>query len=250
MRVGYRFILIGIFVLLWHVSGRGVEAQTQRQHDAHVHGAGTLNLVQEGNRVHIELEIPGMDIVGFEHQATSASQKEAVKKAVAILKQGNSLFRMSAAAKCTLDKAEIDVAMMGEAHQGEDHHDKDHHDKDHHDKDHHDKDHDKDHHDKDHHAQETKDKKVTHHDHEREGETHKGDKPHRDGQHAEDEGERHSEFHATYIFTCTSPDDLKQLKTTLFDQFQNSESLQAQFVTARKQSAQRLSRQAPTLQLD
>ena len=226
MRVGYRFIWIGMCVLLWHVTDRGVEAQTQRQHDAHVHGAGTLNLVQEGNQVHIELEIPGMDIVGFEHQATSTSQKEAVKKAVAVLKQGNSLFYINAEAKCKLDTAEIEVAMMDEEHEGETH--------------------GRHHHE----AQQKKDEKAAHHDHEKKDEAHKGDEPHKEAQHAEDEEDRHSEFHATYVFTCASPDNLKQLKITLFDQFQNSESLQAQFVTARKQSAQRLSRQAPVLQLD
>ncbi len=226
MRVGYRFILIGLFVLLWHVTGRGVEAQTHRQHDAHVHGAGTLNLGQEGNQVHIELEIPGMDIVGFEHRATSTSQKEAVKKAVTVLKQGDSLCHMNAEAKYTLDTAEIEVTMMDEEHEGENH--------------------DRHHHE----AQQKKDEKATHHDHEREGEAHKGDEHHKEAQHAEDEEGRHSEFHVKYVFTCAAPDDLKQLKVTLFDQFQNSESLQAQFVTARKQSSQRLSRQAPTLQLD
>ena len=184
MQVAYRFISIGIFVLLWHVAGRGVEAQTQRQRDAHVHGAGTLNLVQEGNQVNIELEIPGMDIVGFEHQATTASQKEAVKQAVAVLKQGDSLFHMNVEALCTLDKAEIDVAMMEEEHKGENHRDKDDN------------------------AHEDKDKKATHHDHEKEGEAHKEDEQHQDSQHAEDEEDRHSEFHATYVFTCASPDKL------------------------------------------
>ena len=226
MRIGYRFILIGICGLLWHVAERGVEAQTQRQHDAHVHGAGTLNLVQEGNQVHIELEIPGMDIVGFEHRATNTSQNEAVKKAVTVLQQGDSLFHINAAAKCTLDKAEIDVAMMDEAHKDEDHH--------------------RDHHE----AQPKKGEHATHHDHEKEGEANKGDEQHKDSQHTEDEADRHSEFHAKYVFTCASPENLKQLKITLFDQFQKSESLHAQFVTPHKQSAQRLSRQAPVLQLD
>ncbi len=219
MRVGYRFILIGLFVLLWHVTGRGVEAQTQRQHDAHVHGAGTLNLVQEGNQVHIELEIPGMDIVGFEHQATSPSQKEAVKKAVTVLRQGNSLFQMNAEAKCKLDTAEVEVEMIGEEHEGKAHHD---------------------------HEKEGK----AHHDHEKEGKAHKEDESHKEEKHAEDEEASHSEFHAKYVFTCASPDNLKQLNTALFDQFEKSESLQARFVTSRKQSSQSLSRQTPVLDLN
>ncbi len=226
MRVGYRFILMGLFVLLGHVVGRGIEAQTQRQHDAHVHGAGTLNLVQEGNQVHIELEIPGMDIVGFEHQATSSSQKEAVKEAVTVLRQGNSLFHINAEAKCTFDTAEIEVAMMQEEHEGENH--------------------ERHHHE----SEQKKGEKADHHDHEKEGEAHKEDEQHKEDHHAEDEEDRHSEFHAQYVFTCASPDKLMQLRTTLFDQFQKSESLKAQFVTSRKQSSQQLSRQTPVLNLN
>ena len=112
MQVGYRRIVMGMLLLLWPWSGQPLVAEAQRQHRAHVHGAGTLNLVQEGKRVHIELEIPGMDIVGFEHQARTASQKQAVKDAVAVLEQGDALFRLNAEATCALDTAGVEVAMM------------------------------------------------------------------------------------------------------------------------------------------
>ncbi len=241
MRAGYWFMVMTGLILLGHVAGRGVEAQSQRQHDAHVHGAGTLNLVQEGNQVHIELEIPGMDIVGFEHQATTASQKQAVQQAVAALEQGSSLFHINESAKCTFDKAAVDMEMMGEAHEEK-------HDQHDHDKDQHGEDKDSDHHD---HEKKGAAHKDEEHDHEKQGAAHKDEEAHhKDKPHAEDAEERHSEFHAQYIFTCASPDNLKQVKVTLFDQFKNSESLQAQFVTARKQSAQRISREAPTIGLD
>ena len=79
-------------------------ADAQRQHDAHVHGAGTLNLVQEGQQLHIDLDIPGMDIVGFEYKARTTAQKQTVKEAVAALKRGGDLFQMNAEAKCALQR--------------------------------------------------------------------------------------------------------------------------------------------------
>ena len=59
-------------------------AQT-RQHGPHVHGHGTVNLVIEGNKLAIELEAPGADIVGFEHPARTAEQTAAVDAAQARL---------------------------------------------------------------------------------------------------------------------------------------------------------------------
>jgi hypothetical protein len=125
VQVGYHRIVMGMLLLLWPLSGQPLVAEAQRQHRAHVHGAGTLNLVQEGKRVHIELEIPGMDIVGFEHQARTASQKQAVQDAVAVLEQGDALFRLNAEATCALETAGVEVAMMDDEHKGHGAHHKD-----------------------------------------------------------------------------------------------------------------------------
>jgi hypothetical protein len=84
---------------------------------------------------------------------------------------------------------------------------------------------------------------VAHHDHKDE---HKREKP---GSHDKDREESHSEFHAKYVFTCAVPGKLRQINIGLFDTFKGSESLQAQVVTERKQGAQRLTREAPVIQL-
>lgn len=132
MQISYRFILLGTLITFGPLVSMLVMGEAQRQHRAHVHGAGKLNLVQEGNQVHIELEIPGMDVVGFEHEARTAPQKQAVKDAVTVLEQGAALFQVNAEAKCTFDKAEIETAMMDDdegehGHEGEKHKDDDHH---------------------------------------------------------------------------------------------------------------------------
>jgi Protein of unknown function (DUF2796) len=213
VQVGYHRIVVGTLLLLWPLSGQPLVDEAQRQHRAHVHGVGTLNLVQEGNRVHIELEIPGMDIVGFEHQARTASQKQAVKDAVAVLKQGDALFRLNAEATCALDTAGVEVAMMDGEDQGE-------------------------------HGHKAKAEPHEAGQHKAHGDHHKDDK------HAAESGESHAEFHAEYVFTCASPDRLQQLHVTLFDKFQGAQSLQVQAVTARQQSAQQIHREASVVRFD
>ena len=57
----------------------GPAAAQQRELGAHEHGRGTLNIAIEGTRLTMELEAPGVDIVGFEHKAKSAKDKAAVE---------------------------------------------------------------------------------------------------------------------------------------------------------------------------
>lgn len=87
--------------------------EAHRELGAHVHGRGTLNIAVENTRVSIELEAPGMDIVGFEHEASSAEQKAAVSKAKKALGDPLSLFKLPATAACKLADAKTDVETEG-----------------------------------------------------------------------------------------------------------------------------------------
>jgi hypothetical protein len=100
--------------------------EEHRELGPHVHGHGTLNIAVDNTRVSIELESPGMDIVGFEHAAKSAEQKAAVAKAQQQLGDPLSLFKLPAAAECKLADAKIAI-------EAEDKHDHDSADKDGHD---------------------------------------------------------------------------------------------------------------------
>lgn len=101
----------------------------QRQLGAHEHGHGALNIAIEGNRVEIELEVPGADIVGFEHAATTPEQKAQVAEAEAQLEDALKQFVLPAAASCRLAKADVEVEAEGEheheknkeAHKNHDH---------------------------------------------------------------------------------------------------------------------------------
>ena len=54
-----------------------------RQYDSHVHGMGTLNLVADGSEVHIELDSPAANLVGFEHAPSSATDRAGWTRAFA-----------------------------------------------------------------------------------------------------------------------------------------------------------------------
>jgi hypothetical protein len=95
-----------------------------RELGPHVHGHGTLNIAIEDKRVSMELEVPGMDIVGFEHAPSTADQKVAVEKATAKLERPLEVFSPPAGAGCTVAEAKVSV-------EAEHHHDGDDDDHDH-----------------------------------------------------------------------------------------------------------------------
>jgi hypothetical protein len=83
-------------------------AEEHRQLGPHVHGQGTLDIAIEGKKIAMELVAPGMDIVGFEHVATTDAQKAAVEKAKAKLTDVLSVFKLPAAANCKVDTANVE----------------------------------------------------------------------------------------------------------------------------------------------
>jgi hypothetical protein len=83
--------------------------EPHRQLGAHEHGRGTLNIAVEGDKMTLELETPGMDIVGFEHAAKSRGDREAVEKAKVQLMRPLTLFNMPAAAGCRVIEANVKV---------------------------------------------------------------------------------------------------------------------------------------------
>jgi Protein of unknown function (DUF2796) len=97
--------------------------------EPHVHGIGNLQLVLEGNRLTLELRLPAMDVVGFEHAPREAKHQESVNKAVALLKDSRQVLEPAAAAECVLATAEVASELL----KAKDHdHDHDHeHDHDH-----------------------------------------------------------------------------------------------------------------------
>lgn len=91
-------------------------AEDHRQLGAHEHGHGTLSLAIDGKRVSLELEAPGDDIIGFEHDPSSPAETQQVDAAKATLSKPLVLLGVPRAAKCMVTDAK--VAIQEEEHEG------------------------------------------------------------------------------------------------------------------------------------
>jgi len=196
-----------------------------REHEAHEHGHGTLDIVVEGEELVIELRIPAVNVVGFEHAPKDDAEREAVRQALVPFGDAASLFVLPAEAECEVEEAEAAIVSMDheDEHEGEEHadsdghdHEKDGHETDEHAKDEHAKDeHEKDEHEKDEHAE-----------------------------HAEDgsdsDAEAHSELRATYHFHCHAPERLDEIDVRAFEHLRDAEEIDVRVVTPSAQLAMEL----------
>jgi len=174
-----------------------------RQHEAHVHGVGTLNIAVTDTGMYVELDSPAMNMLGFEHAPGNAEQEQALNKIKEQLRDGQSLFMLPAEAGCQLIEVEVEhKALM---HDHEEHHD---------------------------HAQ------HVHHDHDQDAHDEHDDHGDHDGEHYE-----HSEFHGLYQFSCATPEQLTSVDVQLFALFPGLERLDVQLLTPEGQTARELTAQ-------
>lgn len=89
--------------------GAAAAEEGHRELGAHEHGRGSFNVAVEGKRVSIELEVPGVDIVGFEHAPGTPAQTAAVESAKGRLKEPLALFRLPVAAGCRVVEASVEI---------------------------------------------------------------------------------------------------------------------------------------------
>ncbi|MBV7569207.1 DUF2796 domain-containing protein [Pseudomonas sp. PDM27] len=92
---------------------------------AHEHGVGRLNVVLDGKTLALELQSPAMNLVGFEHVATSDADKAKVAAARALLEQPLALFNLPKAAGCVVENQELESPLFGDAPDADDDHDED-----------------------------------------------------------------------------------------------------------------------------
>lgn len=95
--------------------------EPQRQLGAHEHGAGKLGIAIERRTVEMEFEVPGNDIVGFEHAAKTAEQKQAVSQARATLAKPLTLVKLPEAAGCKVISAKVKLVGGGAHDHGHNH---------------------------------------------------------------------------------------------------------------------------------
>ncbi len=89
-------------------------AEEHRELGPHEHGHGILNIAVEKNRVSMDLDVPGMDIAGFEHKPESASDKAKAEKAEKLLADALTLFKVPASAGCKVAEAKVSIEAEGE----------------------------------------------------------------------------------------------------------------------------------------
>ena len=130
------YMMMAALPLLWATNNLAAEERIQL--GPHVHGHGKLDMALEGKRLEMELNSPGMDIVGFEHEAHSDKDKAALAKARKDLANGMVLFGLPDGAKCKQLMAKVEIVKEAHHHEHEEDHDKvdDHHADNDHDEDH------------------------------------------------------------------------------------------------------------------
>ncbi|MGY6586700.1 MAG: ZrgA family zinc uptake protein [Wenzhouxiangella sp.] len=212
-----------------------VAAEPMRQHGAHVHGEATGNLSLDDEQLRLELTIPGVNLVGFEHPPRDEAQRDALADTLAFLNAG-SWVDVHAAGRCELVSAnahthgfrENDDHDHSHEHRHDDahHHGQEHHGHDHHGHDHshggHEERHSHEHAHLDHHGHD--------HDHEH------GHDHHHDGHHDHD----HAEFHLVMNWTCQRPDALGWIDIDLFSDYPGNERMVIDVLTNRTASRERL----------
>jgi hypothetical protein len=111
-------------------------AHAHEEHDhehgslgAHEHGVGRLNAVLDGQTLELELDSPAMNLVGFEHPATSAADKAKVAAVRKQLENPLALFNLPKAAGCVASSQELNSPLFGDKPEA-DHDDDDDHDHD------------------------------------------------------------------------------------------------------------------------
>ena len=119
---GRLIALVGAVLTVLADTGAAAAAgeHEHRQHDAHEHGRGTLQVALDGDELVMVLRIPAANVIGFEHAAHSEVEREAVRDALARFQRPSGLFRLTDAAGCKVEhvQASLDGAQEGHDEHG------------------------------------------------------------------------------------------------------------------------------------
>lgn len=98
---------------------------------AHEHGTARLNAVLDEKTLALELDSPAMNLVGFEHLATSDADKASVAKVRQLLEQPLVLFVLPTGAGCIVASHILNSPLFGDAPDEHDDDDGDEHEHEH-----------------------------------------------------------------------------------------------------------------------
>jgi hypothetical protein len=94
------------------VTAAGAHDHHDHAHGAHVHGIGKLEVAIEGAEIHLHLDAPLHDLLGFERAPRDAKERAAADALLKQLAQGEALFRPTSAAQCRLASASIEAPVL------------------------------------------------------------------------------------------------------------------------------------------
>jgi hypothetical protein len=87
---------------------------------AHEHGVARLDVAQDGTTLEFDLNTPAMNIVGFEHAATSDADKAKLAEARVALLKPHGLFSVPEAAQCSVVTQKLTSPLFGDKDEDDD----------------------------------------------------------------------------------------------------------------------------------
>ena len=214
MKIGPSSMLAALPML---VAGAAFAASEDghREHGAHEHGRGTLDVALEGEELVVELRMPAVNVVGFEHAPGTDAEREAVRQALARFEDPAAVLVPSPDAECAPEGVEAGFPGMGPVGSRE-----------HHDEDEHGHEHEEDGHEHEEDGRAGDKDEDEHHEH--------GHDEHEPG---ESGAEAHSELRATYRFHCHAPERLDRIQVHVFELLHDAEEIEVRVVTPTLQKA-------------
>ena len=106
-------VALGLTIALPVLAGDD-HAKGYREHGAHVHGAGDLNVAVDGSALLVELHGPAANLVGFEHPPRNAAEEQVVADVRDKLADPALTFLPNAEAECTLTESEVFMELAGD----------------------------------------------------------------------------------------------------------------------------------------
>ena len=178
-------------------------AQASREKDSHEHGAANIMLAMEGEKLHLNFEVPSESLIGFEHFPKSQDQRQNFNEAIQTLSEPSKLFSLPANAECLLVGINVSQSLFS----GKGGHDHD---------------------EKDEHGHDEKgfwDSLFGH------------DEKDEHGHDKSEKSEIHSEFNSKYQWNCHHLDDLDSIGTQLMNIFPRIEEIRVSWIAENSQGA-------------
>jgi hypothetical protein len=102
-------VIFGFFCLMFTTKTFAVE------YSSHVHGLAEMTIVIESEKLEIEIKSPAMNLVGFEHKASTQKHIAAVNEAELVLKKPKKIFSFTGG-QCKLINKNLDLSHIKKTH--------------------------------------------------------------------------------------------------------------------------------------